>query len=290
MAYGRPTYQRQAAALLSSIRRHSPGLAVTLATDRPGGRLSARADHVVGLTGSYTDCRPKLDLDVLSPYRQTLYLDADSLVVRDLAELFDRFGTEEFVVLGRDAGTGHWYGDVAEMCRMAGSSSLPRFNGGLILFTRSALAVDVFAEARAMADRYEELGFDHFRQGVADEPLLAIALARRGISALDPSKSCASLLGLDRPPAIDVLSGVARFSKRGTVMAPAVVHFAGDYSSRWALSGALYRRETLTLRLVDRGVPARTARMAAGLLHGLPCWLLNQYVRRAGHSPWERPG
>jgi len=94
-----------------------------------------------------------------------------------------------------------------------------------------------------------ELGFDHFNRGIADEPLLSIALARHGIDALPTMPDASvSLIGLTSRPTIDVVGGLAIFSKNHRPMAPAIVHFAADYSSSWRLSGAIYRRECRRVR------------------------------------------
>ena len=75
--------------------------------------------------------------------------------------------------------------DVGEMCALLGVTSVPKFNGGLYYFRRSATAAAVFEYARSLIRRYDELGLRAFRGGASDEPLLAIALATHGIAAVD---------------------------------------------------------------------------------------------------------
>lgn len=285
MAYGSRRYLRQAWHLMISVRRHSPGVPVALVTDRPADRLAFAADLVIPLRGAASaDGRPKLDLDIYSPFKHTLYLDADSLVVRDIRPLFERFGQSEFVVLGRSISDGHWYGKVAAMCALAGSDSLPKFNGGILYFTCGSGITGVFTKARELASQYAALGYDTFNGGVADEPLLAIALAQRGIEAQPVDNSSVSLLGITSSLRINALNGHASFEKKYRPVTPSVVHFAADFSARFRLVGSYYRRECLRLRLAQRAIPTWLANSLAQLLHGLSCALAGVLLRRRATS------
>lgn len=287
MAYGSRRYLRQAWHLVISLRRYSPTVPIALITDRPNDRLAAVADLVIRLDGPIvTDGQAKLDLDLYSPFGRTLYLDADSLVVRDIRPLFDRFGQSEFVVLGRSISAGYWYGEVTAMCALAGSDSLPKFNGGIFYFTRGASARAIFRKARELAGQYAALGYDTFNGGVADEPLLAIALAQQRIAAQPVDNSSVSLLGITSPLSINTLSGRASFDKKHRPVAPAVVHFAADFSARFRLVGSYYRRECLRLRVAHRAVPTWLANGLAQLIYGLPCVLAGVLLRwRATSDP-----
>lgn len=250
MAYGRRLYDRQAMDLALSLRLHGTQVPLALVTEWPEDQAAKLFDVVVAMERRPSrDCRPKLDLDIYTPFRRTLYLDSDGLAVRDVQFLIDRFTERDFVVLGSNISTGHWYGDVAGMCHLARSASIPKFSGGFMYFTAQPVVTSVFRAAREIAARYDKLGFDKFNRGVADEPLLSIALAQHGIQALPtmPDAS-ASLLGTSEPPGIDVVAGRATFLKNGLMMEPAIVHFAGDHSSRWRRAGATYRRERRRLR------------------------------------------
>ncbi len=262
MAYGKRLYLRQARDLALSLRLHGPAVPITLVTQWPHAASDRLFDVVLRIRGSpRRDCRPKLDLDLYTPFQRTMYIDSDGLAVRDPTFLFNRFADRDFAVLGRNISSGHWYGDVAAMCQRAASKTIPRFSGGFMYFADTQLAREIFRHAREMADNYSELGYDRFNGGVADEPLLSIALAQRGINA-EPSMSdaAASLLDTNGTPSMDVLSGEAAFSKGGRTMAPAIVHFAGDHSSRWRRAGATYRRERRKLHRISRRITPTSAR------------------------------
>lgn len=252
MAYGKRLFQRQARDLALSLRLHGCQLPLALVTEWPDDEVSELFNLVIPIRGTPSrDCRPKLDLDLYTPFQRTLYLDSDGLAVRDIQFLLDRFFARDFVVTGSNISTGRWYGDVAAMCELAGSETIPKFSGGFMYFTATPKVSSVFRRAREMADVYEELGFDTFNKGIADEPLLSIALAEHGIRAR-PSMpdASASLLGTIEPPEVDVVAGRAKFIKNGLMMEPAIVHFAGDHSSAWRRAGRTYRRERRKLRHV----------------------------------------
>jgi len=251
MAYGADRFHAQAADLARSLRRHSPSLPRAVVTDRTRDpALGSLFDHVVLLAaGTPPDCRAKLDVDLYSPFRRTLYLDSDGIAFRDVRFVLDRHEGRDVVVLGRQIEHGRWYGDVATLCRLAGSPSIPQFNGGVLYFADTDLAHAVFRHARELAGRYEELGLDRFNGGIADEPLLAVALAAHGIAA-DPREgdTSVSLLGLQGEPDLDVAAGRASFVKNGRHVAPAVVHFAAEYAEPDSPEGRYYRAARAALQ------------------------------------------
>jgi hypothetical protein len=244
LAYGSGRFHAQAADLARSLRLRSPSLPLAAVTDRPGDQVLRQLfDHLAPLPpDTPADCRAKLDLDRHSPFERTLYLDSDSLAFRDVGFVLDRHRGRDIVVLGGQIADGHWYGDVAGLCRLAGSTSVPRFNGGVLYFADTVVTRAVFRHARALADRYDELGLARFNGGIADEPLLAVALAAHGIAA-DPrdGDTSVSLLGLQGEPDLDMATGRAAFVKNGRHVAPAVVHFAAEYAEPDSPEGEYYR-------------------------------------------------
>ncbi|NGO67022.1 hypothetical protein [Streptomyces boncukensis] len=230
-----------------------------------------------------------------APYSSTLYLDADALAVRPVEPVFDLFDESDIGVVGRDitpAQENFWYGDVASMCRMANSAWLPKCNSGLMLIRLTEVTRGVFRRARHLADSYCELELHPFRRGIADEPLLAMALAESGIHAQDlAAVTSATPIGISGPLRINVLSGECTFLKSGMSVAPALIHFAADYSSDYRIAGAPYRRERCALRLVHhRGVTDTIARCIASLRYGLQYTALNTWIRIAGRAPGDPSG
>ncbi|WP_143203018.1 hypothetical protein [Streptomyces sp. CB02460] len=296
LAYGHKRYRRQAHSLALSLQRHSPGLHRTLVTDDIRCAAAEAYDAVIEVEDGQTDdCRLKLSLDTFAPYARTLYLDADALAVRPIEPIFDLFDRSDVGVVGQDIPEDHpepWYGDVAAMCRVAGTAWLPKCNSGLILLRSTEVTRQVFARARQLANQYEDLGLHPFRGGIADEPLLAIALAEQDLHSQDlTAVASATPIGISGVLRVDTLAGSCVFAKQGTEVQPALIHFAADYSSDYRLAGAHYRRERLALRLSQRmGLPDRAARLAAGLRFGLQCAVFNTWIRVAGRAPRDPSG
>ncbi|WP_189186329.1 hypothetical protein [Streptomyces albiflavescens] len=296
LAYGHKRYHRQAHTLALSLQRHSPGLHRTLATDDGNCPAAELYDDVIEVGGTQSDdCRQKLHLDRYAPYPYTLYLDADALAVRPVEPVFDLFDESDIGVVGRDitpAQENVWYGDVASMCRKASSTWLPKCNSGLMLIRPTETTRKVFGRARQLADGYQELGLHPFRRGIADEPLLAMALAESGIHAQDlTAVTSATPIGISGPLQLDVLNGDCAFDKNGMKVAPALIHFAADYSSDYRLAGAPYRRERSALRLAQRRhFTDTTARIIADLRYGLQCTAFNTWIRIAGRAPRDPSG
>ena len=284
MAHTRKSFLGQASDMIRSLRRHSPSTPIALVTQWPKDRRAQLADIVIPLTGATVgDCRPKLDLDTYTPFDRTLYLDVDSLTVGNVEPLFRRFAGSSVAVLGERISRGRWYTDVGRLCAMAGTTHVPKFSGGIIYLEKDDVTAGVFAYSRHLADRYADLDLDTFAGGVADEPLLAVALARVGLEAQPVADSSWSLLGLSAPPRLDVLAGTAEFMKHGTSVRPVVVHFASLFSERFSLAGGYYRRERLRLRLQPLG--ERPAAVCAHIVHGPACAVYGLLLRAHRKRP-----
>lgn len=250
LGFGAERYRDMAKTVARSIRLHTPDVTIAVVTDHPDD-LRSEVDVLVPFqAGHGPGFAQKLALDLYSPFDETLFIDSDCLVVRDISFMWDLFSEVGFGVCGRDSGDGSWFGaDLARVRATLGIvGTVPRFNGGLMYWT-AAEGAEVFASARALAGRYAELGFETMRgYAVTDEPLISLALGLRGQGVVeDAGSTMRTPLGIEGPLEIDVPAGRSRFVKEGHVVSPAVVHFCGD----WAGSGA-YRRERLKIDVLHR--------------------------------------
>jgi hypothetical protein len=89
MAFGAQRYMDQAIALARSIRRHMPGRRICLVTDRE--MADPLFDDVVtmdpiGIPGTIL----KIRLHQYSPYAETLFIDSDCIVFRDIADHIEK--------------------------------------------------------------------------------------------------------------------------------------------------------------------------------------------------------
>jgi hypothetical protein len=257
-------YHRYAVSLARSLRRHAPGLPLAVVTDAAPSVFGELVDHVVAARPEFGHgYRQKLHLDHYTPFEQTLFLDADCLAVRDPAPAFDLFADVPVGVIGGPHTSGHWFMDIARVCREQAVPSIPKFNGGLMFLSGSAECRAILDDARSVMATYDEVGLERINGLEADEPALAVALARHDVPAkldYDHGVLMRTPIGATGPVLVDALAGSASFDRGSGTLHPAVVHFAG-----WTRSH-LYARECLALALADR-LPDPWARAAADRLY-----------------------
>jgi Nucleotide-diphospho-sugar transferase len=149
VAAGMP-YALAASRAASSVRAHTPTLAIDLFTDAPEGAGNV-FDQVHLLEGAHT--RSKVDCLHRSRFARTLYLDTDIRVIHDISEMFtvlDRF----------DIALAHAHArnriETRAVWRSELPDAFPQLNCGVMLFKSSAAVVELLREwARA----YHSAGF-----------------------------------------------------------------------------------------------------------------------------------
>ncbi|MGA3171445.1 MAG: hypothetical protein ABSE62_10560 [Chthoniobacteraceae bacterium] len=226
IACGPEKYLRWAAGLARSLEIHYPDCPRHLITDRP--------DHPTArLFGTCSSLRPeengmvaKLRLDDLSPYSETLFVDADSVVFRGLDPVFDRLGVQPFSVTGYSITEGHWYADVKELLRRIDRCALPKFNSGLLYFRKEKKAQEVFRLAREIFVHYGEYRIADPQGRPADEPCFAIAMALAGIEAIpDDGTLMRTPIGMKGRLLADPVCGICRLNSDGQIIEPAILHY-----------------------------------------------------------------
>lgn len=113
----------------ASVKRHMPDLPITVFCDAT--ITSPNVDQVIGVEPdvSFAGCAAKIRHMAASPYDQTLFLDSDTYVCGDLAELFSLL--DAFDLAAAHAPTRAIY-EVEGV-----PDSFPEFNTGVILFRQS---------------------------------------------------------------------------------------------------------------------------------------------------------
>jgi hypothetical protein len=282
IAYGAERYRDLAVTLARSLDHHCPGLPRAVVTDAADGRLQRLYDQQVALRPERgAGLLQKLWLVEYSPFAHTLFIDADALVVRDLDFLWDLFEGHAVAAIGENRLTeGFWFGDIAARCARFRLPAVPAFNGGLYYFEQGPSAARIFADARSLAEHYDAHGFTRMGHGgVNEEVVLSVALARNPDAELvdDGGRAMRTPLGITGGMRIDVLRGIARFSKYGRPVEPAVIHFCGDWAQRFP-----YRRERMKLTLSAAGLPDAIVSRGVDLVWGPPhlLALLGQRARR----------
>jgi len=79
-----------------------------------------------------------------------------------------------------------WFRSMENIRRVVASETFPSFNGGLYYFEKGALAEAVFADAKALHSRYDELQLKRNRRMDCDQALLSLAMAQHGVRASAP--------------------------------------------------------------------------------------------------------
>jgi Nucleotide-diphospho-sugar transferase len=171
------------AALISAIafRRLNPDIPVTLVSDC---QLNHALLHEHGITPIAIEADPnrfasrhiKTGLGRLSPYTETLYLDADILPLKPIASIWDYLEQADLgMVRDRTPTIGQ--------CNHIGTkerrhtlrtlpASTPQYNGGLLLWRKSSATQDLFAEWRQEWERFRK----------QDQLALVRALARSPVT------------------------------------------------------------------------------------------------------------
>jgi hypothetical protein len=142
VAFGQK-YISEVLASAASSKRHMPQLPITLFCD--ADVACPDVDQVIGAEpdSTFPGCAAKIRHIAASPYDQTLFLDSDTYVCGDLAELFALM--DEFDLAAAHAPSRAIYevGGVPD--------SFPEFNTGVILFRRSS---DVHAVLSSWGDLF----------------------------------------------------------------------------------------------------------------------------------------
>ena len=274
LALGKPYYTGLAINLARSFLQWNDesGIEFHLVTDHPELVPTDLADvHVrVARPGEFGQgFSTKLHLDRIAPGRQTLFIDADCLVVGPLAPVFERFAGRPLAVPGDFVTEGEFSCDVAQVSRTLGIPGMVRFVGGIYYLEPGPDSTAVFDYARALEPRYDELGLVRLRGLPNEEPLLSLAMARHGLGPVQEDGTIkADALCYPSAIDVDVFRGFARlrndpadpnrFRPWETREArPVIVHFNCSFAERDP-----YLREAERLRRVRGGgwpVAAATA-------------------------------
>lgn len=247
LALGNAVYLDMARDLAHSLRLHCGQIPRALVTDSRCPVLAslydivipAKAEHGMGFI-------QKLHLNSYSPFDTTLFIDADSLVTRNLEFIWEMCRDTQLGYAGEVRTDGDWHGAcIAAVCSRIGRNWLATLNSGMLCFESGEITDSIFERARrVLQNDYETLGFASFRNDKADEAGLAVALSEHQIRPLDDQgRTMRTPIGIEGPMQINILRGLCKFVKRGQLVSPAIVHFA-----TWQ-SHPLYFRERARLRL-----------------------------------------
>jgi len=232
IATGEERYINMAKLLAISLIKTDPEIKRAIVTDRPAFEFDGLYDIVIPCRSDVgTGLFHKLYLDQYTPFEETLFIDADSIIIRSIISTISLCRNHAFVVFGDQISSGDWYMDVRAICRRFSLPSIPLFNGGIYYFKDKVIAKKVYEKARELSQNYTSLKLHEFRGSINEEPLISIAMALCGLDAVDDKgKGMRTPIGIIGKLNIDVLNHQCSFQKENELTEPAIMHFAGSYA------------------------------------------------------------
>ena len=221
---------------------------------------------------------PKLHLDKLAPAAQTLFLDADCLCVGSLKLIFDRFAGRAVSVIGKMIADGDFFGNVREICNKFGVKELPWFVGGLYYLEKGSISTQIYATARKLEPKYDEIGLIRLRGRSNEEPLMAIAMALHGQTSI-PDDGSIKAEPMFYPSGVeaDVFKGTASFWNRPNDQ---------NYLSTWHLTEAHPLIVHAHCAYAERDPYTREAiRLQQVMAKGWPIWAASAYAFTTCSAP-----
>lgn len=213
-------------------------------------------DDIIVITEKNSGYINKLRIQSLSPYDETIFIDADTLIVRDISDWWDVFGSS-----GYDVTVWGWNCDMTNprcgkliSTKAAEKYGLTRyigFNGGVYYFKKTPTAEKIFTRAWELLDSYIEDEQNLFNGKMGDEPVMAVAMLENGVYGIeDPEKKRMFCTPGMRNLKIDLLAGKCTFTKYDYQVWPAVMHWGTNETRK-----AVYRREVRILNAYLRKTP-----------------------------------
>jgi len=187
-------------------------------------------DQIIMYKGNYTGLLVKLDLYQLSPFDETFFIDADSLMIKDPNPAWELVVGKHFVVQGRVDHFERWTGHTEkEIKDMFGISYVPRFNGGFYYFNKSEKAVQVFKKANELVGEFKRIGFYLVHGFPDEEPIISVAIALCGLKPVpDSSNIMFSPIGRGFWFKLSIPKRKISFKKYGIPVSPIILHCCAD--------------------------------------------------------------
>ncbi len=158
-------YRDWALASAESVKAHNPGLAVCLMSDREEKSDAVDIFRRIIPAGK----RAKVDYVSKTPFEQTLYLDADTIISGDLTPVFEALGRFDLAITQDFLHSQGWKADAMPEYA-AIPYSFPECNGGVMAYNLNAKVKAFLAEWQRV---YHEYKVKTKRQ---DQPSLRVAL------------------------------------------------------------------------------------------------------------------
>jgi len=236
---GQRKYLDLAKNLAKTLKKTNPSIKRCLITDSEDEELNSLFDDIVDYRKDYgNSVEQKIFIDKYSPYKKTLFIDSDSLVVEDIEYMFNEFDSFNypFVAVGDTylkRGDCHPLFNVDHLINNLNLDALPCFNGGVYYFDKEKKPNDFFEFSRELLKR-DDLFPDKFRgEGIADEAIYSAALGAFNYPLIDfKNKGMYTTINMVGKPLIK--NKTLSFYKRNFITgennlkSPSIIHFPGN--------------------------------------------------------------
>lgn len=180
IATGSEKYYKLALQLLYSYRTHcSDTVPFGIICDRTN-KYTEKFDEIVVVEHPNYSYMDKLLLYKYSPFEESIFIDADSLILADLKDIWDDFDDMDDVScygvsLPLDSDKG-WF--TYQTCGEYKNkiSFLIDLHGGIYYFRKTERCKEIFEQAIKLSKEYSKYGFRNF-SSPADEPVMAMSMA-----------------------------------------------------------------------------------------------------------------
>lgn len=183
IATGDTRYYKMAQTLLRSYRQNcDKPMPFAIISDRHN-RYTLEFNDVVILPNANRNWMDKLALLTISPYDETIFIDADCLVYRNINFLWDVFAdAADFSCFGKalpmDSTDGWFTNQAAKIFPIQFITHLH----GILYFIRKGDTIDRMNHlCETILSRYNEVTYKGFNDRLADEPVFALAMAILGL-------------------------------------------------------------------------------------------------------------
>lgn len=208
VACGKPRYAKQAMALAMSARLHGAKAPFVLVSDCADAETSKWFDAIVPPVPGIEPYMQKVVGFQTTSADRVLFLDSDSLAVRNLDELLALLAGKPFAAMGDWISNGYYWGETASNLKKLGVDKIARMNGGLLYYERTPDGLAVIDRSIEVSKNFDQMGLDRLAGKVHDEGCVSPALSTTKLGELIPDTHGYSLTPWTSTEAsLDVLKG-----------------------------------------------------------------------------------
>ncbi len=261
LATGNIKYYRMALNMLNSFRIHNPNAKFAIVCDK-NNEITKQFDDVVVLEKANGDYRDKFSLLINSPYDETIFIEPDCLIYRNLDFFWDLLSKEsDFSAFGWNAdGVTNWFKTEETLNRLTGLvpelnniSHVPHFNPGYFFIRKGEKCRKMYDDCVRIAKLIsEDSVLNSYKPilchgNLRDDPIFNIAMAVNSFICNEKPKKgkCISLPSKYKINKIDIIKGLLDVTdKNGTPFSGcSLLHF----STKKANEEGLYLWQTILI-------------------------------------------